>query len=119
MKCHLAAAVNRSVSSLGLYLTAHALTVRDRGFSAACTCQLAMSANAKTGTVKQKAWSVNDKLPAIERVRSGESQVKVCPELSVQGSTLHGWLKDEEKLKKFLHQIDESDGLTIKRARTA
>ena len=31
--------------SLGLYLTAHALTVCDRGFIAVCTCLLAMAAN--------------------------------------------------------------------------
>jgi len=29
MKCHLAASVIRSLSGLGLYLTAHALTVHD------------------------------------------------------------------------------------------
>jgi len=47
-----------------------------------CEATLFVSSLEKTGTLKRKAWFVNDKLPAIEHVRSGESQVKVCRELT-------------------------------------
>jgi len=40
MNCHLATAVIQCVRGLGLYLTAHALTVRDHGFTAVCTLRM-------------------------------------------------------------------------------
>jgi len=40
MECHLAAAVIRPVRGLGLYLTAHALTVRDCSFTTVCALRM-------------------------------------------------------------------------------
>ena len=49
---------------------------------------------------KRKAWTVSDKVNAVERVDKGESQAKVSHYLGVSESTLCGWLKDKEKLCK-------------------
>jgi len=68
---------------------------------------------------KRKAWTVSDTLAAVARVRAGESQAKLSRELSVAESTLRGWLKEEEKLKEFVDNLDESSGLARKRARMA
>ena len=68
---------------------------------------------------KRKAWSVSDKLSAVDRVRRGESQAKISRDIGVSESTLRGWLKDELKLREFVHSVDETDGLARKRARTA
>jgi len=57
-------------------------------------------------SLKRKAYSVEDKLSAISRVR-GESQAKVFRDLGVAKSTLRGWLKDENKLREFVHNVDE------------
>lgn len=66
---------------------------------------------------KRKAYSVNDKLTVIERVRNGESQAKLSRELKISESTIRGWLKGENKLREFVHTVDENDGLQRKRAR--
>jgi len=66
---------------------------------------------------KQKAWTVSDNVNAVERFDKGESQAKVSRDLGVSVSTLLGWLKDKEKLHKFLHMVDQSDGLNRRRAR--
>ena len=68
---------------------------------------------------KRKAYSVSDKLAAIDRMKSGESQAKVGRAIGTAISTLHGWLKEETKLREFVHSMDESDGLARKRAKTA
>ena len=65
-------------------------------------------------SLKCKAYSVEDKLSAISRVRGGESQAKVSWDLGVAKSTLCGWLKDENKLHEFVHSIDEIGGLARK-----
>ena len=70
-------------------------------------------------STKRKAYSVEEKLAAVNRVRSGESQAKVSRDLSVAESTLRGWLKDEPKLREFVHTVDETGGLARKRARKA
>ena len=57
---------------------------------------------------KRKAYSVEVKLSAISRVRGGESQTKVSLDLSVAQSTLRGWLKEETKLREFVHSVDET-----------
>ena len=68
---------------------------------------------------KRKAWTVSDKVNAVERIDKGESQAKVSRDLGVSESTLRGWLKDKEKLREFLHTVDENGGLNRKRARLA
>jgi len=60
---------------------------------------------------------VSDNVNAVERFDKGESQAKVSRDLGVSVSTLLGWLKDKEKLHKFLHMVDQSDGLNRRRAR--
>ena len=68
---------------------------------------------------KRKAYSVEEKLAVVDRVKNGESQAKVCRELNLAGGTLRGWLKDEGKLREFVHSVDETGGLARKRARKA
>ncbi len=68
---------------------------------------------------KRKAYAVRDKLAAITQVKQGQSQARVSREYGVPESTLRGWLKDESKLRDFVHTVDESDGMDRKRARTA
>ena len=53
------------------------------------------------------------------RVRNGESRSKVCSELKLAESTRRGWLKDEQKFRDYLHEVDSDDGFKRKRARTA
>ena len=70
-------------------------------------------------SLKRKAYSVEDKLSAISNVRGesrvrGESQAKVSRDLGVAESTLCGWLKDENKLREFVHSINEIGGLARK-----
>ena len=65
---------------------------------------------------KRKAWTVSDKVNAVERINNGKSQAKVSRDIGVSESTLCGWLKDKEKLREFLHMVDESDGLNRKPA---
>ncbi|CAM4559948.1 unnamed protein product [Lepidochelys olivacea] len=52
-------------------------------------------------------------------LKSGMSQEKVSKELGVGESTLRGWIKDEEKLRSMLVELDESEGLERKRLKTA
>ena len=68
---------------------------------------------------KRKAWTVSDTLNAVEHTDSGETQAKVSRDLGIAESTLQGWLKEKDKLREFLHTVDESDGLNKKRARLA
>ena len=65
-------------------------------------------------SLKCKAYSVEDKLLAISLARGGESQAKVSRDLGVAESTLRGWLKDENKLRKFVHSVDEIGDLARK-----
>ena len=68
---------------------------------------------------KRKAYTIQEKLDIITRIRKGETQSKVSRETSVPESTLRGWLKDEVKLREFVHTVEESDGLRRKKARVA
>ncbi|MGH0160053.1 UNVERIFIED_CONTAM: hypothetical protein FKN15_038480 [Acipenser sinensis] len=45
---------------------------------------------------------VEEKLQAIDRVKSGAKQVDVAHDLKVGESTVRGWMKDEEKLRAFI-----------------
>lgn len=67
---------------------------------------------------KRKAYSITEKLGVVDRIRSGETQVKVSRELGIADSTLRGWLKDEEKLREACSAMDDC-GQKRKRARTA
>ncbi|CAM5085439.1 unnamed protein product [Natator depressus] len=68
---------------------------------------------------KQKAWIVKEKLETLDRLKSGMSQAKVSKEVGVGESTLRGWIKEEEKLRSMLVELDESEGLERKLLKTA
>ncbi|XP_051697735.2 tigger transposable element-derived protein 5 [Oryctolagus cuniculus] len=67
----------------------------------------------------RKAYSIKDKLQAIERVKGGERQASVCRDFGVPGGTLRGWLKDEPKLRWFLQQLGGEVGRQRKKMRLA
>ncbi|XP_062424440.1 tigger transposable element-derived protein 5 [Rhea pennata] len=74
------------------------------------------------GSVKmalRRAYSIKDKLEAIERVKKGERQASVCRAFGVPGGTLRGWLKDEAKLRWFLEQLGGEVGTQRKKMRLA
>ena len=52
-------------------------------------------------------------------MRNGDSQCKVARETCIAESTIRGWLKDEEKLRKFVDTVEDGDGLRRKKARQA
>ena len=66
---------------------------------------------------KRKAYSVCEKLRLVTRIRNGETQCKVSREMCIPESTLRGWIKDEVKLRKFAHTVQEDDGLQQKKIR--
>ncbi|NXI40846.1 TIGD5 protein, partial [Galbula dea] len=67
----------------------------------------------------RRAYSIKDKLQAIERVKKGERQVSVCRAFGVPGGTLRGWLKDEARLRWFLEQLGGEVGTQRKKMRLA
>ncbi|KAM3929417.1 tigger transposable element-derived protein 5 [Leptodactylus fuscus] len=67
----------------------------------------------------RKAYSIKDKLEAIERVKKGERQASVSRDFGVPGGTLRGWLKDEQKLRWFLDQLGGDVGTQRKKMRLA
>ncbi|KAJ1194709.1 hypothetical protein NDU88_003995 [Pleurodeles waltl] len=67
----------------------------------------------------RKAYSIKDKLQAIERVKNGERQASVSRDFGVPGGTLRGWLKDEQKLRWFLDQLGGDVGTHRKKMRLA
>ncbi|XP_044863785.1 tigger transposable element-derived protein 5-like [Mauremys mutica] len=67
----------------------------------------------------RRAYSIKDKLQAIERVKKGERQASVCRDFGVPGGTLRGWLKDEHKLRWFLDQLGGEVGTQRKKMRLA
>ncbi|XP_073433385.1 tigger transposable element-derived protein 5 [Dendrobates tinctorius] len=67
----------------------------------------------------RKAYSIKDKLEAIERVKNGERQASVSRDFGVPGGTLRGWLKDEQKLRWFLDQLGGDVGTQRKKMRLA
>ncbi|XP_053251120.1 tigger transposable element-derived protein 5 [Podarcis raffonei] len=67
----------------------------------------------------RRAYSIKDKLQAIERVKRGERQASVCRDFGVPGGTLRGWLKDESKLRWFLDQLGGEVGTHRKKMRLA
>ncbi|XP_007892178.2 tigger transposable element derived 5-like [Callorhinchus milii] len=68
---------------------------------------------------KRKSYTVQEKLKIVNRIRSGESQVKVSRDSGIPQSTLRGWLKDEFKLRTFTMTVSEAVGLSRKRTRPA
>ncbi|KAM4865426.1 tigger transposable element-derived protein 5 [Thomomys bottae] len=82
----------------------------------------APGSRARVAAVKltfRKAYSIKDKLQAVERVKGGERQASVCRDFGVPGGTLRGWLKDEPKLRRFLDQLGGEVGTQRKKMRLA
>ncbi|CAM4474416.1 unnamed protein product [Lepidochelys kempii] len=63
---------------------------------------------------RQYFYTVEEKLAAIDRVNSGETQAKVSKDIGIAESTLRGWLKNYSKLNGFVQNIDSATGLKRK-----
>uniref|UniRef100_A0A8C3FUG2 HTH psq-type domain-containing protein n=1 Tax=Chrysemys picta bellii TaxID=8478 RepID=A0A8C3FUG2_CHRPI len=63
---------------------------------------------------RQRFYTVEEKLDAIDGVNSGETQTKVSKDIGIAESTLQGWLKNESKLNGFVQNIDSAAGLKRK-----
>jgi len=68
---------------------------------------------------KHTSYNMQQKLDCVLRIRNGETQAKVSREIGVPESTLRGWLKDEDKLRNFVADLDKEEGLQRKRVRLA
>ena len=52
-------------------------------------------------------------------IKHGESQVNISHGKRVPESSIHGQLKDKEKLHDFVDMVNSTDGMKRKKARTA
>jgi len=67
---------------------------------------------------KPQSYTVAFKLQIISRIRNGnEQQTKVARELGISESTVRGWLRNEDKLRSFVDELDSEVGMARKRAR--
>ena len=53
----------------------------------------------------------------IASIKCGESQVNMSCDDGVLGSTVHGWLRDKEKLRVFVDMLNSTDWIKRKKAR--
>ena len=56
---------------------------------------------------KRKAYLLEEKLKYVQRIKNCESQAKIVKETGIPESTLRGWKKDEDKLKEYIHTMEE------------
>ena len=68
--------------------------------------------------LKQKLYSVTDKLAVIASINHGEGQAYVSHNKGVTKSTICGSLRDEEKLNDFVYMINSTDSMIRKKVRT-
>ena len=61
-------------------------------------------------------YSITDKLAVIASIKWSESLAQVFQDNGVPESTIHGWLKDEEKLHDFVDTVDFCDEMKRKKA---
>ena len=61
---------------------------------------------------KWNSYSITDKLAVIASFKHGESQASVSCDNGVPEWTIHGWLRDDEKLCDFVHAVDSTDSTT-------
>jgi hypothetical protein len=73
----------------------------------------------KTASKKRKAYTVKDKLYAIDRVAKGETKTKVARDIGAPKSTLRRWIKEETKLRNMVSECDTKEGLLRKSSKTA
>jgi hypothetical protein len=62
---------------------------------------------------------IDEKLKIIDRIKMGCTKAELSREYNIPESTLRGWVKDEDKLKKFVDKVDTDTGLSRKRTREA
>ena len=55
----------------------------------------------------------------ITNIKQSESQASMSCDNGVPESTIHVWLKDEEKLHDFLYMVNSADHMKINKVRTA
>ena len=65
---------------------------------------------------KRKQFSIQDKVAALDRIKSGASRSLICKELGLAESSLRGWLKNESKLRDSCMESEDA-GSIRKRAR--
>ena len=68
---------------------------------------------------KRKAYTVKEKLDAVNRVLEGEKLTGVGRDIGVPESTIRGWVRDRDKLQLFLESVDMQHGFHSKRTRPA
>ena len=69
---------------------------------------------------KRKVYSVQEKLDVIDAMKTGvKTQAQISRDTGVHEPTLRGWLKNEEKLQRFVLTCDEQAGMKRKKLRTA
>ena len=68
---------------------------------------------------KRKVYLLESILEAIARVLEGQSQSKISRKLEVPELTIRGWLKDENNISDYVHDVDNSEKLQRKRPRMA
>ena len=66
---------------------------------------------------KRKCYSIEEKLHIIKRIRNGETQATISKDTGIAGSTLRGWLKDEENIKSFIVTVNSNEGMKRKRVK--
>ena len=72
--------------------------------------QVKMSAmNKPENSRKRKQFSIKDKIDIIDQVKNGKSRSAVTKEFSVPEATLRGWLKDEDRLRSSLSEMDNPE----------
>ena len=72
----------------------------------------------KNKVPKPKSHSFPDTLVVITSAKHGELQAYMFLDNGVLESTIHGWLRDEEKLHAFVDRVDSTDWVKRKKART-
>ncbi|KAH3884476.1 hypothetical protein DPMN_008456 [Dreissena polymorpha] len=65
-------------------------------------------ATSTTVTRKRKQFSITEKIEIIEKIKSGQSRTSIIKEFGVPEGTLRGWLKDEDKLRSSLSEMDRT-----------
>ena len=70
-------------------------------------------------SLKRKAYTVAEKLKAVDRVKKGEAKTKVGRDIGAPESTVRRWVREEDKLRQFIDNIEHDEGLARKKARTA
>ena len=72
--------------------------------------QVNMSAmNKPENSRKRKQFSIKGKIDIIDKVKNGKSRSAVTKEFVVPKATLWGWLKDEDRLRSSLSEMDNPE----------